>query len=402
MSLKMKVPAKRSTSSQPPVQPIARAASNSGYQLNPHDTMFRTRSPQQELAPQPRYFKQENPEQKTIFDDSTIDSGFDNTKSDIALQAEDNGPQHSSDEYGGPPREEDYGSGDEEELTQMEIEPPESARSPAFPSISGRFQNKPVPQTLQYSQRPSNLQLRPGGNNDDFEDHRYDTKKRNRSNDRREDFNLDDFALSPERQISPQYNANGGVRDMHDVFRGSSVGGNSISENPATTERQSRIKQDLAPSSQGQGLLLSNVPDYDDKILEKMSLKDLMNEPFNIDPRAKKPESPPKTTAPDPTLTLGERITNALAIDDAESQEKFFNSMSIDEWEDSGDWFLEQFGDLLKKLKEKRREKRAVVKRFEAELQKRESDVRERETTIDDDLLEMKRNGTQLLSGRSA
>lgn len=49
----------------------------------------------------------------------------------------------------------------------------------------------------------------------------------------------------------------------------------------------------------------------------------------------------------------------------------FFSGLSMAEWEESGDWLIEQFSVILQKTKDARVERRKVASVFEAEIKRR-------------------------------
>ncbi|KAA8574171.1 hypothetical protein EYC84_005685 [Monilinia fructicola] len=78
---------------------------------------------------------------------------------------------------------------------------------------------------------------------------------------------------------------------------------------------------------------------------------------------------------------------------------EFFGSLSKDEWEQAGDWFLDRFSDTLSALKNARKEKRDVVAQFEREIEKRENDVRRCLKVYNQDMERMKRGAKGVIEG---
>lgn len=74
--------------------------------------------------------------------------------------------------------------------------------------------------------------------------------------------------------------------------------------------------------------------------------------------------------------------------------------MSVGDWERSGDWFLDQFGIVAKKLKEARKEKRDMVERFETEIANREEAVRVRTENITKKLSKIRHKGEDMLADK--
>ncbi len=73
--------------------------------------------------------------------------------------------------------------------------------------------------------------------------------------------------------------------------------------------------------------------------------------------------------------------------------------MPISDWDSSGDWFLERFGDVMHRLREARQNKRAIVERFENEIAEREEAVRNKIHGISRRLTDLKSEGEGLMQG---
>ncbi|KAF3767399.1 hypothetical protein M406DRAFT_69546 [Cryphonectria parasitica EP155] len=135
--------------------------------------------------------------------------------------------------------------------------------------------------------------------------------------------------------------------------------------------------------------------DYDDAVLEKMSFADLQNEPFDHDPTKQAVQSPAKP----PADNLDEMLQ--FYRDKSEgAQTQFFTQMSVRDWEDSGDWFLEQFGDIMKRMKQARQDKRKMVEHFETEISNREEAVRCKKESIDRKLSKLRHDGKAMMEGK--
>ncbi|KAK7748825.1 hypothetical protein SLS53_000849 [Cytospora paraplurivora] len=137
--------------------------------------------------------------------------------------------------------------------------------------------------------------------------------------------------------------------------------------------------------------------DYDDAELQKMSFTELQNEPFDHDPAREVAQSPAKP----PADNLGDRLTFYFNKD-KDAQADFFTKMPIREWEDSGDWFLEQFGDIVSKMKEARLTKRKIVEQYETEVSSREEEVRRKKEYIDYKLSKLKQDSAAMLLGNQS
>lgn len=134
--------------------------------------------------------------------------------------------------------------------------------------------------------------------------------------------------------------------------------------------------------------------DYDPGELLKMSYAQLKSQPFDLDPRAKKPD----LSHDDPTPSLHEKLATAMEFD-PEGQETFFKSLDIDEWEEAGEWFLERFSDILGAIKASRRQKRKLALEFEGKIDQRHESVTKKQKLTQAALNEMKESGGKVLQG---
>lgn len=81
-------------------------------------------------------------------------------------------------------------------------------------------------------------------------------------------------------------------------------------------------------------------------------------------------------------------------------QHEFFTRLSVDEWDEAGDWFLDKFGSVVQKLKQARRAKRDLIRQFEDEVAGREEAVRGKIEGIGKTLVELRQEGTSMMQGR--
>lgn len=135
--------------------------------------------------------------------------------------------------------------------------------------------------------------------------------------------------------------------------------------------------------------------DYDETALNKMSFADLQSEPFDHDPKREVPESPAKP----PGDNLDDRM-KFYSDKSEEAQAQFFTDMSVQDWEESGDWFLERFGDIVRKMKEARQAKRKLVQHYETEIFNREEEVRRKKDSIERKMSCLSRDGSAMLQGK--
>lgn len=136
-------------------------------------------------------------------------------------------------------------------------------------------------------------------------------------------------------------------------------------------------------------------PDYDDTVLGTKTFSDLQREPFDLDPA--------KTVILNGDGSDGDSLSKRLGKIQSQperEQRAYFGTMPLDEWEASGDWFVDQFAGLMNRFKDARKEKRHVVQGFEAEAARREQAVRLRAEAIDDKLVKMRQDGQRVVGSR--
>ncbi|VUC21793.1 unnamed protein product [Clonostachys rosea] len=170
---------------------------------------------------------------------------------------------------------------------------------------------------------------------------------------------------------------------------------------PEPTISQGYLSKNKTEPTISQGYLSKNKkrhrasPDYDDIALSSKTFADLQNEPFDFDPSKAILRNGHRNDSDDLSTTL-EQFKHQSEKD----QEAFFSNMSMNDWEESGDWFVDQFADIMKRLKTVRREKRQMIQAFEAEAAARENLVRCRSDAIDLKLEKMKHNGQRVIGGQ--
>ncbi|KAK7426948.1 hypothetical protein QQZ08_006541 [Neonectria magnoliae] len=135
-------------------------------------------------------------------------------------------------------------------------------------------------------------------------------------------------------------------------------------------------------------------PEYDDMALTSMTFTELQRQPFDFDP-SKEEEKPLSTNADN----LISRLNQFRHLGERE-QQTLFSTMSIDDWEASGEWFVSEFAGFVQDLTEARRNKRRVVQEFEFEAASREEAVRLKTETIDRKLGKMKQDGQRVVEDR--
>lgn len=138
--------------------------------------------------------------------------------------------------------------------------------------------------------------------------------------------------------------------------------------------------------------------DFDEETLHKMPYEELRNQSFDEIPnQAQKPATQSLTTPPQ---TLGERM-ELFKARSPEDRAAFLATLSIDEWEEAGQWLMGQFGTVMTKVAAARRERRKIAAAFEEKLAARDAEVRERTDGVTAVLQQMKNGGQDLLRGRT-
>ncbi|KAF2672619.1 hypothetical protein BT63DRAFT_420843 [Microthyrium microscopicum] len=133
--------------------------------------------------------------------------------------------------------------------------------------------------------------------------------------------------------------------------------------------------------------------DYSLEELKDLNYSDLNNQDFDVDPKATRATERVEGDA------LKHQLEKGLALSD-DKKKQFFNSLTIDQWDESGDWFLEQYGGLLQKMREARKAKRDLAQKFEKQVAERQDAVEARKGGIMNVLGEMKKSGQVVLKAQ--
>jgi len=135
------------------------------------------------------------------------------------------------------------------------------------------------------------------------------------------------------------------------------------------------------------------IEDYDRPTLFEMEYEDLKKQDFDFVPRGITQVLPKDMLQ----KSLDERLTYVKQNLDVENQGKFFSSLNTDEWEDAGDWFVEQFGIIIKRTKEARQAKRKLAIAFETDIELRHKRVSKKQLLVEGALNKMKLHGESLM-----
>ncbi|KAL1843316.1 hypothetical protein VTJ49DRAFT_2133 [Mycothermus thermophilus] len=141
-------------------------------------------------------------------------------------------------------------------------------------------------------------------------------------------------------------------------------------------------------------------PDYNDAELASMSYEALRDQDFEFDPQtAAMQQQPPPQLAPPQGGALADRLAH-YKTKGSMDQHEFLARLPIDEWDEAGDWFLEQFTSVVSRLREARRARRRLVRQFEDEVAARAEAVRLKAENIDRTLEELKEEGQTMMEGK--
>lgn len=139
--------------------------------------------------------------------------------------------------------------------------------------------------------------------------------------------------------------------------------------------------------------------DYGPAELSKLSYPALYAQSFDTYAGAQKAITAPEQGPVHPT-SLPEKLATLSTMSQVDRQQ-VFSDLPLSEWEDCGDWFLEQFGILVTKMRDARKERRKVAQQFEEEIRGRWDAVDAKRKALGKGLDDMKAGGMGLLAGRA-
>ncbi|KAK0714835.1 extracellular mutant protein 11-domain-containing protein [Lasiosphaeris hirsuta] len=188
---------------------------------------------------------------------------------------------------------------------------------------------------------------------------------------------------------------------------------NLINEGPLGRTGSRRLKEAALPTvagtskeskeSQSQRKRRHSL-DYNDAELHAMSYADLRAQNFDYDPQVVALQQQQQAVQAAPAAAVG-TLENRLVYFKGkigQDQHEFFTRLPVNEWEDAGDWFLEEFSGVVKRMKAARRAKRALIERFEGEISAREEAVRGKVEGIARTLDDLKHEGMTMMAGKEA
>ena len=154
------------------------------------------------------------------------------------------------------------------------------------------------------------------------------------------------------------------------------------------------------PNTIQQSLKRHYSPDYDDGELNNMSYSDLRKQDYDYDPQAAAAmAAQQQTTAGSAVGTLEERLQHYKTKGSLD-QHQFFTNLNAKDWDQAGDWFLEQFSGVVQKMRAARGAKRKLVEAFEEEIAQREEAVRGKAEGIERTLEDLKQEGQTMMAGK--
>ncbi|KAK4159758.1 extracellular mutant protein 11-domain-containing protein [Cladorrhinum sp. PSN259] len=172
-----------------------------------------------------------------------------------------------------------------------------------------------------------------------------------------------------------------------------------IKELPIGHSISRRVKEQpsaMATTAQPKSLKRRISLDYNDAELHAMSFSDLKKQAFDFDPQAAALQ---QTAIPPTGGTIEERMEHYKSKGSID-QHQLFTRMTVNEWDEAGDWFLEQFSNVVQKIKKARKTKRTLMTQFEEEISAREEAVRGKIEGIGKTLEELKQEGQTMMEGK--
>ena len=198
----------------------------------------------------------------------------------------------------------------------------------------------------------------------------------------------------------PEQKRRDGHRPKHEIGRNSFEPVSEGSESAASvmSRRQSRradIERVLKVREQDENRFK---PDHKDEDLERMDYADLKEEIWEGEKFGAEKHTN-LTQTQNTEFTAEDYFIHMIREGDVEAQMKFFEEMSLAEYEDAGDFFIEKFTGLMKQIRDARKKKRALVTNFENEIEAREKAVRSRSEHFEQKFEAMRAGGEGVLKG---
>jgi len=137
-----------------------------------------------------------------------------------------------------------------------------------------------------------------------------------------------------------------------------------------------------------ESFLLDDI-DYNRELLAKKPYAELENESFDFNPNV-------SLRSGSAEASLEEQLANGRKLPQ-EEKSQMFDGLTIDAWEEAGDWFMKEFEGLMKRMRETRQGKRKLAMDFERQIATRQDAVEAHDRGIEKALGEMKQGGRDIL-----
>ena len=343
-------------------------------------------------------------------DDTMISSDFDVTRSDVQEDClVGDGDFHEDDveflpdqkpgDFPNPSQ--SFPAYPQHQLNYKQSQSPIRMKPEISEPYGSRFQNSQHHASLNLEHRPADFNLVASQNS-------HASKKRQRSDEHngKTPFHihqhLSDHNVEPECLPDGQGLADD---DSPSTFNAVSDGAGSTTpaQSPSRPSKPRAMQQHQNSQLDTSNCPHYDFPDYDDATLKGMTyaqLKDQTWEAFPPDPEFQLPEA-----LAGQDITLEQKIQHFvhLQMDQAakcKEQFSFFQQISISQWDEAGDFFVEKITQILNGLREIRRQKRHLTEEFESEIEAREKSVRNRSDRFEEQFKDMKANAQTVLSGK--
>lgn len=136
-----------------------------------------------------------------------------------------------------------------------------------------------------------------------------------------------------------------------------------------------------------------DTPDYSQEKLFSMSYDELASQSFDYDPNMNISLLPEIIR----DSTLQERLEYARDQLLESDQDVVLSSLAFDQWEEAGEWFVQQFADLMRKIVAARQNKRKAAVALEEEITARNEAVERKKQRLEEVIKDMKSGGESLL-----
>lgn len=133
--------------------------------------------------------------------------------------------------------------------------------------------------------------------------------------------------------------------------------------------------------------------DYSEEELQNMTFAELSKESWEVG-IDDSPDDRPLTDR------LQEIMNDVVPGEQNHVPMEFFSKMPTSEWDETGEWFVEQFSEIMQAMISKRKERRTITTEYENELMQREKAVRGKSNDLEKKFADMRAGGEHLLKGK--